>query len=250
MHRKSLKISVIRYVLFGVVALEICPGACGMSWTSPAATAGSPVSQEVAEYMGWPAGTMALVNDSLRGDGWTPCFSEWPNDMDLFEMRVKDSKDVQHLIDLLAKVDGSPVYIFLDPGSEPRGLGFTTTLPEGNAIGVVFSIGSQKQIDQWYGHLDEVEPGVRKFGVHRYEQPPVARPPTLTLYVGNDAVDLATLTIPAKVKIRAGYNDRYRNEHKDDKVVQEIEKLVKEHKAKREAALVKERMEAAEEETQ
>jgi hypothetical protein len=221
-----------------------------MSWTDQAAQAGSPVSEKIVEYKAWPPGTMALVNDSLRGDGWTPCFSEWPNDMDHFEMRVKNRKDVQHLIDLLAKIEGSPVYVFLNPGSEPTGLGFTTSLPEGNGIGVIFSVGSQKQIDQWYGHLDEVEPGVRKFGVHRYEKTPVARPPTLTLYLGNDAVDLATLMIPAKVEIRAGYNDRYRKEHKDDKVVQEIEKIVKEHEAKRKAALVKERMEAAEEETQ
>jgi len=43
-------------------------------------------------------------------------------------------------------------------------LAFSTVLEEGNGAAVVFSIGSQKRIDQWYQHLREVEPGVRQFG--------------------------------------------------------------------------------------
>jgi len=210
-----------------------------MSGTSMAASAGQPVSATLAEIHGWPEGTLAILNDPLRGDGWNPWFTEWPNDLNHYEMRVKSTEDVQHLIDLLVKIKGSPVQIFLDPRDEPSGLGFTTTLPEGNGIGAMFSIGSQKQIDQWYGHLEEAKPGVRKFGGYRLQQPPGARPPTLTLYVGNDAVDLATLRIPAKVEARAGYNDKYREEHKDDKVLQEIEKFVKEHRVKTSAEVLK-----------
>jgi hypothetical protein len=182
---------------------------------------------------------MALINDPLRGDGWTPCFSEWPNDVNHYAMRVKSPKDVQHLIDLLVEIEGSSVSVFLAPGSEPTGLGFTTSLPEGNGIGATFSVGSQKRIDQWYEHLDKVKPGVRKFGVHIYEKPPIALPPTLTLYVGNEAVDLATFQIPVKVDVGRRYSEKYRDEHKDDRAVQEIEKLVKEHRAKAAAESLK-----------
>ena len=38
----------------------------------------------------------------------------------------------------------------------------------------------QPVLDRWYGHLREVEPGVRAFGVHRYRASPTAQPPTLT----------------------------------------------------------------------
>jgi len=175
---------------------------------------------------------MAMVNDPLRGDGWWPWFSGSPNDIVHYEMLVKTSDDVQHLVNILATIEGSSVQIFLSPQAEPRGVGAGMEYPEGNGIGVMFSIGSQKNMDQWYEHLPEIEPGVREFGVHRYEKPPVARPPTFELYVGNSAVDLKKLIIPGKIEVQAGYSDRYREQHKDDKVVQEIEKVVKEHRAK------------------
>jgi len=204
-----------------------------MSWTDQAASEGHPVPRQIAEHYGWPEGTLALVNDPLRGRGWTPCFSEWPNDLNHYGMKATTVEDVQHLIDLLAKIEESPVQVFLDPRPEPRGLGFTTVLEEGNGIGVMFSIGSQKVIDRWYEFLPEVEPGVRTFGVRRYEKTPKAHPPGLTLYVGNSAVDLAKLRIPAGIEVQPAFHDRYREEHREDPLVQDIERFVREHNAQR-----------------
>ena len=56
-------------------------------------------------------------------------------------------------------------------------------------------------LDRWYKTLPEVAPGVRRFGMDWYREPPTAMPPTLTLYVGHEAVDLDSLKVPLNVEV-------------------------------------------------
>lgn len=82
---------------------------------------------------------------------------------------------------------------------EPVGLGWVSRIPEGNKIPVIFSIGDQTRMDQWYAH-------VRKpFGQIEFEACPVAVPPTLTLFVQNPMIDLDQLKIPAGITVQEGY---------------------------------------------
>lgn len=184
----------------------------------------------------WPEGVAELVNDPVRANGWKPCFTELPNDIDHYEMKVRGIDDVQRIIRKLATTKAEVVQIRLDPQKEPGRLAWSTVLPRGNEIGAVFSIGSQTTINQWFQRLPEVEPGVRKFGGHRYRKPLAARPPRLTLYVGNRAVDLGKLDVPLNVKVGAAFPDSYGQKHKDDPTVKAIGEFIAEHKAKQKAA--------------
>ena len=42
------------------------------------------------------------------------------------------------------------------------------------------------------------------FGLHRFREPPVAEPPTLTLYVRHKAVDMEKLIVPGNVEVTVG----------------------------------------------
>jgi hypothetical protein len=171
--------------------------AFGMSGTDQVAWPGKPVSAET----NWPPGTVELLNDPLRAAGWNPWFSEWPNDVNHYEFKPRTTKEVNHLVALLAAIKADRVCLILSPEQEPRGLGFTTRLQPSNGVAAVFAIGRQKRIDEWYQHLDETSPGVRKFGVHTFTEPPKAMPPTLTVYVGNPIIDLQALQVPAIVQV-------------------------------------------------
>jgi len=190
--------ATIRFTLILLSALALtAPRAGAISSTDQAASPGKPVRAEP----GWPEGVLDLVNDPLRTDGWNPWFSEWPNDVNHYAFEVANTDEVNRLIEKLTAIKAKRLVVALNPTMEARGLGFTTVLPEGNGAGVVFSIGNQKRMDEWYQRLPEIEPGVRKFGVQRYGEVPVARSPTLTLYVGHEAVDLNKLKIPGSVEV-------------------------------------------------
>jgi hypothetical protein len=197
-------------VLMSVMAASAVPRmACGIAGTDHVASPGQPVDEQVAESYGWPDGTLDLVNDPLRRNGWLPWFSGCPNDVQYFEFEVLNSDDVNRLIRLLAKVKRSPgpvnyqafrplIRLSVDSEMQPVGAGGVPKL--GNNVGAVFSIGSQNRLNEWFKQL----PG-GKFGVHQYEHPPEAVPPTLTLYVRHPAIDLAKLRIPAAVEVRPQY---------------------------------------------
>lgn len=88
--------------------------------------------------------------------------------------------------------------IHLSYAKEPTGLGWLTSLPEGNNIPVIFSIGNQERIDEWYKQ-------VRKpFGQIEFTAAPIAVPPTLTIFVQNEAVKLDDLKIPAGIEVSLG----------------------------------------------
>ena len=179
----------------------------------------------------WPEGVLELVNDPLRAEGWKPWFSEWPNDVNFYTFEVTGTNDVNRLIANLAAIKCAKPRVRLYPGKEARGLGFTTVLDEGNGAAAVFSIGSQKRIDEWYQHLKEVEPGVRAFGVARYHETPKAQPPTLMLYAGNPAIDLKHLQIPPAVEVRAAISAAERAKGENAAVIKAIDDFVAGHRA-------------------
>ena len=146
----------------------------------------------------WPDGVAALVNDPARTTGWNDWFSEWPNDVNQYAMEVQSVDDVNRLIEKLATVKTDVKEIRLCAMKEPAGLGWVTNIPEGNQIPVMFSIGDQTRMDQWYAN-------VRKpFGVIEFEDCPVAVPPTLTLFVQNPRIDLDQLKIPNGISVIEG----------------------------------------------
>ncbi len=180
----------------------------------------------------WPEGVLDLVNDPLRTEGWHPWFSEWPNDVNHYTFQVRGTNDVNHLITKLAAIKSAKAQVLLYPDKEARGLGFTTVLKDGNGAAVVFSIGSQERINQWYQHLKEGEPGVRVFGVHRFHRPPEAQPPTLALHAGNEAVDLKALKIPPSVEVKAVVPAADREGGKNATLVAAIDDFVAKHQSK------------------
>ena len=126
--------------------------AFGMSSTTRVAWPDKPVVGE----NDWPEGTLALVNDPLRTEGWNPWFSEWPNDVNNYGFQVTNTADVNRLIQKLAAIKSTNAQIRFSADKEPKSLGFTTVLKDGNAIGVVFCIGSQARINEWFQRLPEV----------------------------------------------------------------------------------------------
>jgi hypothetical protein len=166
-----------------------------MGGTSIVATKGRPVHVAAA----WPDGVGELVNDPMRTSGWNSWFTEWPNDVHQYAFEVKSTEDVNRLIEKLAATKSDVRQIRLSHLKEPRSLGWVTRLPDGNNIAVIFSIGDQSRIDEWYKT-------VRKpFGVMEFTAAPVAVPPTLTIFVRNESVRLAELKIPAGIEVTSGY---------------------------------------------
>ncbi|MBC7820335.1 MAG: hypothetical protein IAG10_25915 [Planctomycetaceae bacterium] len=146
----------------------------------------------------WPEGVGAIVNDPARTDGWNDGFSEWPNDLEHFAFEIKTTDDLNRLIELLAATKSELRQIRLSHGKEPSGLGWVTNLPKGNNIAVMFSVGNQAGIDEWYKQ-------VRKpFGKMEFTAAPVAVPPTLTIFVQNNVVKLDDLKIPKGITVTSG----------------------------------------------
>ncbi len=173
--------------------------ASAMSGTSQVAWPGKVVAAEAS----WPEGVLALVNDPARTKGWNPWFSEWPNDLNRYELQVTNTTEVNRLIGKLVAIKSPKLQLRLNPQKEARSLGFSTVLDEGNGTGVLFSIGNQARLDEWFARLPEETPGVRKFGVHRLREAPTATPPTLTIFVAHPAVKLEQLEIPKGIEVVA-----------------------------------------------
>ncbi len=183
----------------------------------------------------WPKGVSELVNDPLRTDGWSPWFSEWPNDLSHYGFRVHNTKEINQLIEELAAIQVTNAQVCLRPDKEVGPLGFTTHLDKGNNLAVTFSLGNQKRINQWFEHLEKKTNSTSKaevqrvFGVHHLTEPPPALPPTLTLYVENMAVDLAKLTIPTKLKVVAEISKEYREKGSHTESIRAIEAFIAKH---------------------
>jgi hypothetical protein len=164
--------------------------------TSQVAVKGEPAYEQDH----WPKGTKELLDVPTRGDGWNGWFSEWPSDVCHYEFKVATSDEVNAVIAQFVKIESEDLHIRLSPLKEPQGLDWVTSLPEGNGTAIMFSIGNQQRVNDWFGRL----PG-GKFGKMEFEKTPVAVLPTLTIFVGHKAVDLAELKVPQEIDVSAGY---------------------------------------------
>jgi hypothetical protein len=183
------------WILIAVLMLGSTSSAFAAGGTDVVATKGQPAY--VSE--GWPEGAGELANDPVRTTGWNDWFSEWPNDVNQYALEAQSLEDVNRLIAKLAAVKSDLKEIRLCAMKEPSGFGWLTSVPKGNQIPVMFSIGDQTRLDQWYAH-------VRKpFGVMEFEACPIAVPPTLTLFVQNPIIDLQRLVIPMEIRVLEGY---------------------------------------------
>src|SRR6476620_2244412 len=183
--------------------------------TSVVATKGQAVSVAAS----WPKGVGEVINDETRSSGWNDWFSEWPNDVNHYGFEVASTADVNRLIKKLASIKSDLIQVRLSHMKEPEGLGWVTHLPKDNNIAVIFSIGDQSQIDEWYKH-------VRKpFGVMEFVAVPIAVPPTLTIFVQNELIDLDKLSIPKGITVESGYlpGAFYRSNTKQEKEREEAD---------------------------
>lgn len=156
--------------------------------------------QKVTPQDSWPKGVAELLNLPARQSGWNDWFSEWPNDVCHYEFAAKNTAELNAILEQFAQIDAD-LHVHLALGKEPRGFGWVSQIKEGNNTPLVYSQGNQERINQWYKQL-----GGRKFGVMEFMACPVAVPPTITLFVQNDAVELDKLVIPAAVKhVTQGY---------------------------------------------
>ena len=122
----------------------------GMAGTDRIAQRG----QHVPAYGDWPEGVLGIVNDSTRADGWRDWFTEWPNDVVHFRLHATNTADVNRLIRKLAAIQGSSCQVRLAPFREPQGLGWVTSLAAGNNASVIFSIGDQEAVVEWYAPFE------------------------------------------------------------------------------------------------
>ncbi len=224
------KITGIAACLLTIVCLAT--HALGISSTSHVAHEDQAVAPSTAEAMSWPAGTMALINDPDRTNGWNPWFSEWPNDVNHYELHAANDQDLHRIIQKLADIATRPVVIKLNPASEPSAIGFTTVLSEGNATPLLFSIGSQQRIDEWFGRLPD-----GRFGVHQFDEPPTALPPTLTLFLTHPLFDLEALDVPVGIEIHADITDSLRESTPDNPLFHQIDQFVLDHQERQEAEI-------------
>jgi hypothetical protein len=147
----------------------------------------------------WPVGCGDLVNAPSRTSGWNSWFSEWPNDVNQYAFELKSTEELNRLIEKLAAIKSNLKEIRLSHLKEPNGLGWVTRLPEGNRIPVIFSIGDQAVIDEWFKQVRQ------PFGVMEFTATPEAVPPTLTIFVQNNVVKIDDLRIPEGIKLLAGH---------------------------------------------
>jgi len=211
--------------------LSVKDDAFAAGGTSIVATKGQPT--HVAP--GWPEGVGELVNDASRTSGWNSWFSEWPNDVNQYAFEIESIDDLNRLIDKLATIKSDLRHIRFSHLKEPNGLGWVTRVPEGNGIPVIFSIGNQARIDEWFKR-------VRKpFGVMEFTATPVAVPPTLTIFVQNDVVILDELKIPDGIDVSVGYVPTVF--HKSNSTIeQQREKEAANRDPKRELDLAKQKL--------
>ena len=185
----------VQTVITLLLLLTITGSVSAIGGTSRVASKGQPAHIPDS----WPEGVESIVNDPARTIGLNSWFSEWPNDVNQYLYDVKSTDEINRLIKKLASVKTPLKQIRLCYLKQPKNLGWVTSAPKDDNSAVVFSIGDQSRIDQWFKH-------VRKpFGVMEFTATPVAVPPTLTLLVQNQVVELAQLKIPESISVSAGY---------------------------------------------
>lgn len=138
--------------LVGLVPLVVLSG---FAWVAAGRTDVAITSGEKAHVVrSWPQGTGNTVNDPCRTNEWKPYFTEWPTDVHHYGLVIKSTDELNRIIIRLSVIKGDLKQIRLFYRTETHGLGFVTSLPEGNGIPVMFTTRDQKQIEDWFKQLD------------------------------------------------------------------------------------------------
>lgn len=211
----------LSFALVAVILLGIPSVAWAIAGFSAVATLGKPVQENPQ----WPAKMIDVVNDPARTVGWNFWFSECPNDVNQYAFVAKSTDDINRILKRLAAVDAKEKRVLLTLGKEFP-VGNFAFLKKGNNATAVLGFGNQAIINQWYVRLEEPEPGVKKFGVSRYTEPPKAMSPMLTIYVENPAVDVEKLAIPAELTVSVAVTKDEREARKDDAPLKAIDALL------------------------
>jgi hypothetical protein len=213
----------LSFALAAVVLLSAPSPVWAIAGFSPVAAEG----QRVEANGQWPAKMMDVVNDPARTVGWNFWFSECPNDVNHYAFVAKSTDDINRVLKKLAAVDAKGMTVVLALGKEYP-VGNFSFLRKGNNAAAVLIFGNQSIINQWYVHLKEPEgePGVKKFGVNRYTEPPKAMSPTLTIYVENPAVEVEKLVIPATLTVAAAITKEEREARKDAAILKAIDAIL------------------------
>jgi hypothetical protein len=199
--------------LLAIAALAFASSRCrAAAGTDQIAYKGQPIQDRA----GWQRGVVELLNDPRRGDGWSDWFSEWPSDVGHYEFHATNTEQLNEVIATFCRIEVAspaanqapppPLEIHLCPLAEPSGYGWVSRFEKGNRIPAVFSLGNQQELDNWFART--VLPKDGKFGVMRFDNVPVAVPPTLTIFVGNDSIDLTKIRIPERIHVSPGYLPR------------------------------------------
>jgi hypothetical protein len=173
--------------------------------------------QEAKTYE-WPSGTLELINDEARRFGWHHWFSELPNDANWFDYEVKDTAEINRLIERLAAIDSTRKVVVLSADDGPT--------RERIHVAVEFSIGSQRRLDEWYDHL----PADKRFGTQKLDKAPAAASPELTIYVQHEAVDLDRLELPTRVDVELLKRDEPKKGETPSALQRELLKFVEQHR--------------------
>ncbi len=152
------------------------------------ATEGHPVHGRPS----WPAGVTEFLNAPSRTFGWNRWQTGTPSDVDSYEFRVANIAEWNHLIEKFGGIQADDLVIVLVLPAEGD---------ESTRTGASLMLGDQDRIDRWFEHLKSDETGNRIYGVHRYDEPPVAMPPTLFLRLRN-TTDIDQLKISEAITVK------------------------------------------------
>jgi hypothetical protein len=189
-----------------------------------------PLPDSIAEKEEWPPGALALVNDPVRTGYTQRVWSDAPNHWTIYLMKVENPEDVQRLVNLLADIQDTRGVIKLSTAN----IGESS---EWNTTGARVSVGSNRLLREWYERLPEVEPGVKKYGINRYTEPPGVLPVYLTLFVTHKTVKLHKLDVPLRVEVEPAHDVEIAHKNgRSTSTIEKIDSYVAAHKTKREQA--------------
>jgi len=195
-------------------------------------------SKDQAEPYDWPEGALEIANDPLRRWGYLVWSTGAPNDRIQFVLGVREASDLQRHVDLMKNIKSLKRQIILVPGHLPLLPGYAAPPDERARHGVVFEVGSQKVINEWYERLPEVCPGLRRFGNRELNSPPEAYPPTLVISLSHPDVkdiELQGLRIPMIIDVKAEIDPAFRSERKNEDLIEQVETYVAQHQKRQEA---------------
>jgi hypothetical protein len=189
----------------------------GSSGTDRIAEPGKRYEEQQAKWYEWPRGTLELINDEARRFGWHHWFSELPNDANWFDYEVKDTAEINRLLQRLAAIDSKRHVVILSAEDPPT--------REKVRVAAEFAIASQRRLDEWYDQL----PADKQFGASKIEKRPTAAPPELTIYVQHEAVDLDRLEVPKNVDIELLKRDEPKKGETPSALQRELLRFIEQH---------------------